>query len=95
MHSFLIQFRTLSFFVNLIFPLKKVVRDDLKLLFIAAADSSYQIWRRVSSDSLMAIARHSMSGNVAHYIQSHGAIQQWVDVLRAKHIKERIINFFA
>ena len=24
-----------------------VVRDDLKLLFVAAADSSYQIWRRV------------------------------------------------
>ena len=47
----------------------------------------------------MAIARHSMSGNVAHYIQSHGAIQQWVDVLRAKHIKplesvERIVSLF-
>ena len=47
----------------------------------------------------MAIARHSMSGNVAHYIQSHGAIQQWVDVLRKKHIKplesvERIVSLF-
>ena len=76
-----------------------VVRDDLKLLFICASDSSYQVWRRVSSDSLMAIARHSMSANVAHYIQSRGCIQQWVNILREKQAKplesvERIVSLF-
>ena len=76
-----------------------VVRDDLKLLFICASDSSYQIWRRVSSDALMAIARHSMSANVAHYIQSRGCIQQWVQVLRERRSRplesvERIVSLF-
>lgn len=76
-----------------------VAKDDLKLLFVTAATAESQAWRRVSADSLMAIARHTMSLNVAQYIQSRECIHQWVNRLKSNTVPpleavERLVCLF-